>query len=914
MPDIIPRSLHDPDLRLETAGGKGLNLGRLKRAGFPVPEGFIIPVDAYAAFVAANDLNPKINQELGNVGSNDASGLDSTSQTIRKGFTQGVVPSDLAGGILNAYREMGSGAVAVRSSATAEDLPEASFAGQQDTFLNVIGEGALLEAVVKCWSSLWTARAISYRHRNSMDQANLGLAVVVQAMVPSQVSGVAFTANPLTGRRTEMVIDATLGLGEALVSGKVEPDHYVVDMHSRQIIQKQLGTKALVIEGQSGGGTLERVGEAGQVQSLPDAQILELADLCQRVAEAYDSPQDIEWAWAGGKLYLLQARPITTLFPTPVGVPYYPLRVMFSFAAVQGILDPLTPLGSDAIRLALNGLQILFGYQADYREPGLLQVAGMRLFLGFTALVKNSLGRKLVAGVLRFVEPSIGYHLKSVLEEPELQPQEGVSLNTRLHIIRAAFPVVSRTLMAIAFPDVRRQLSTQIANKTLAQAQKDAQVTGTNPYSRLAERVKFLRHITEYYLRVLPPYFIAPLAAGMASINLVNQLLKRFLGTTEGDLAGMQQVMMELTRGVPYNVTTEMDLFLWETAQKIRSDPDSTRFFMEKPPEEIAKAYIEEMLPPVAQKALDEFMELYGMRGVGEIDLGRPRWMEEPLQIVKVLISYLNITDVSLAPDAVFRKNAEEAELAIAAVEAQIAKTHGGWLKKRLYRFATGRVRSLIGLRESPKFFIIRVMGIMRKAFQESGNELAEADILDNPEDIFFLSVEELEALSRREDLDCKALVVQHRRNYEREKLRKQIPFILMSDGRAFYGGPVEASMEVKGSLIGNGVSPGMVEGKVRVVFSPQDTALQPGEILVCPGTDPAWTPLFLAAGGLVMEVGGMMTHGAVVAREYGIPAVVGVAQATSRLKTGQHVRVDGERGVVQVLLDGEYKNEGDKG
>ncbi len=911
---IIPLlPLNDSNASLETAGGKGLNLARLMRAGFPVPDGFLIPVAAYQQFVETNELPVKIAHVLANAVFDDPASLEIRSTTIRGWFSEGDLPSNLADGILIAYHNLGSGAVAVRSSATAEDLPEASFAGQQDTFLNVIGEEALLEAVVKCWSSLWTARAIGYRHRNGMDQAGLGLAVIVQVMVPSQASGVAFTANPLSGRRTEMVIDATLGLGEALVSGKVDPDHYVVDMRSRQITHKQLGSKALVIEGRTGGGTVERIGEEGQVPALLDEQILKLVDLCQRVAEEYDAPQDIEWAWAGNRLYLLQARSITTLFPTPAGVPFYPLRVMFSFAAVQGILDPLTPLGLDGIRLALTGLQAFFGYKTDYRDPGLLQVAADRLWLGFTTLVKNPLGRKLITGIMSFVEPTIGYHLKPVMEEPELKAQGGVSLGTRLTIIRAVLPIASRVLLAIAFPNARRERGIQIANRALEEAQAEAQVTGNDPYTRLGERLKFLRRTTYYFPRYLPAYFVAPLAAGMASLNLVNQLLKRFLGTTAGDLAGMQQVMLELTRGVPYNVTTEMDLFLWETAQKIRSDPASSRFFREKEPEEVAHAYLEKALPAAAQEAVGLFMERYGMRGVGEIDLGRRRWREEPLQIVKVLISYLNISDESKAPDSIFRKNAEEAEKAITVIEAQIGKTRGGWLKKRMYRFATRRARGLVGLRESPKFFIIRVMGIMRKALQESGIELAEMRILDDPEDIFFLNVEELEALSRQENMDWKALVAQHRRSNAREKLRKQIPSILMSDGRAFYGAPGAAAAGGEGNLSGSGVSPGIVEGKVRVVFSPHDTALQPGEILVCPGTDPAWTPLFLVAGGLVMEVGGMMTHGAVVAREYGIPAVVGVAQATSRLISGQRVRVDGESGIVQILEE-EFLSEDHRG
>jgi pyruvate,water dikinase len=278
-----------------------------------------------------------------------------------------------------------------------------------------------------------------------------------------------------------------------------------------------------------------------------------------------------------------------------------------------------------------------------------------------------------------------------------------------------------------------------------------------------------------------------------------------------------------------------MDLFPWETAQKIRHDLTSNQFFKEKIPKLLRHTT---KTLPIRSDSDESFMERYGMRGVGEIDLGRKRWQEEPLQIVKVLISYLNITDESKAPDSIFRRNAEEAEKAIVEMEARIEKTRGGWLKKRMYRFATSRVRGLIGLRESPKFFIIRIMGIMRKAFQESGIELAEAGILDDPEDIFFLNVEDLEALSSHENLDWKAHVVQHRRNNEREKMRKQIPSILMSDGRAFYGAPGTAATGGEGILSGNGVSAGIVEGKVRVVFSPHVVRL--GEILVCPGTDPA--------------------------------------------------------------------------
>jgi phosphohistidine swiveling domain-containing protein len=902
MPNNLLLSLDSPTGSLETTGGKALNLSRLARRGFPVPGGYLIPVAAYLWFCEANQLTAKIASLLTGASLEQPAILESLSQTIRGLFDQGSIPADLEEEILSAYRAMSSLKVAVRSSATAEDLPEISFAGQQDTFLNVSGEDKLLEAVVRCWSSLWTARAIGYRHYNGTGQTDLGLAVIVQEMVPSQVSGVVFTANPVTGRRTEMVIDATLGLGEALVSGKVEPDHYVVNMPTRQVTSKGIGAKALVIEGLAEGGTVERKRDGSQIQALPDELILSLAEMCQRVAEEYGVPQDIEFAWAGGKLYLLQSRPITSLYPTPQNVPYAPLRVMFSLGAVQGFLEPFTPLGQDALRLALSGLGAFMGYTLNYQDPGLLQAAGERLWIGFTSLVKNKVGRELIQGIMSFVEPTVGYHLKPVLAEPELAAQKGVKVGTILHILRLALPVISRMMLAMVFPKARRQRGMQIADRSLAGLGRQAHVKGIDPLSRLGERINLLRRITRIFPQNLPTYFVAPLAAGMASLNLVNQLLKHFLGTTQGDLAGMQSVMLQLTRGLPYNVTTEMDLFLWKSAQAIREDPGSMRYFREHSSEELAEAYQNTTLPATAQQAVGAFMDRYGMRGVGEIDLGRPRWREEPLQIMKVLVSYLQIADERKAPDAVFRRNAEEAEKTIAQMDAQIRQTRGGKLKSRLFRFAASRVRQLVGLRESPKFFIVRTMGIVRQSILESGRELKEAGIFSEPEDIFFLFLEELERLSRGEKEDWKKKVAEHRRTYEREKLRRQIPTILFSDGRAFYGAPSVGIAEGEGSMAGSPVSPGVVEGTVRVVFSPHETTLEPGEVLVCPGTDPAWTPLFLAAGGLVMEVGGMMTHGAVVAREYGIPAVVGVANATRLLKTGQRVRVDGGSGIIEVL------------
>jgi len=343
-----------------------------------------------------------------------------------------------------------------------------------------------------------------------------------------------------------------------------------------------------------------------------------------------------------------------------------------------------------------------------------------------------------------------------------------------------------------------------------------------------------------------------------------------------------------------------MDLALWATASALRADPDSAEAFRVADAPTLARRYLEGSLPSAAQAAIGRFLEQYGMRGVGEIDFGRARWREDPTDMIRSLQSYLQI-DPSVAPDVMFAKGEKAAQEAIEKLAALARKGHGGWLKERLTRGAARRIRVLMSARESPKFFAIRVMGIARKALLEVGCEFVEAGTIERPDDLVFLTLLEVELLSRDEARDWKVLIAERRDVFNRELRRRQVPRILVSDGRAFYEG-VGAETDDAETISGSPVSPGVVEGVVHVVFSPNETQLAPGEIMVCPGTDPAWTPLFMTAGGLVTEVGGMMTHGSVGAREYGIPAVVGVHQATQRLKDGQKIRLDGTTGKIVVL------------
>ena len=895
---ILPLDSAKADLA--TVGGKGTNLARLARAGFPVPPGFLVTTSAYRAFVAANRLEEKILSLVPPAVTNDPAALETASAQIRALFSTGTLPPDLSKELLDGYSRLGEGPVAVRSSATAEDLPELSFAGQQDTYLNVLGNDQLLKAVVDCWSSLWTARAIGYRSRNRLPHNEVALAVVIQHMVESYASGVLFTANPLTGLRSETVIDAALGLGEALVSGRVEPDHYVVDPAAGCILSKTLGAKALSIHRQAGGGTAEFEEDRRGQQALPDEAILKLARLGQNVAALYDFPQDIEWAWAQGQLYLLQSRPITTLFPLPEGLPPQPLKVFFSFGAVQGMLDPMTPVGQDAIRALFSFGASLFGIRVTSQTQTVIYSAGERLWVNLSTLLRNSVGRKAAPATLQLVEPSTRQAILQILDEPALQPgKSGISPHARLQLAGFFIPLAGNVILNLLFPRRRREAIVNNGERILRHFEDHAAALTGDRWQRLSQQADLIPVLYGARLRPAFIYFVSGVASGMACWNFLNILTAKIDGSLDG--MSVRDLVLQVTRGMPFNPTTEMDLNLWQMAKVIRSDPGSLLAFQSTDPGELAQQYLAGELPETAQNEVAKFLKRYGGRGLGEIDLGRTRWAEDPTHIMEMVASFLRIEDESMAPDAVFSRSAVSAEEAIDRLAQAVRKTPRGWLKSPLVRFFAGRARQLMGMRESPKFFAVRMLFVVRRELLRIGEEFVRAGELEKADDLIYLTFPEIKAFAAREARDWQGLINGRRERFVREQRRRQIPRLLLSDGRAFYEG-MHAAGNSSSAIHGSPVSPGSAEGLVRVVLDPRQANLKPGEILVCPGTDPSWTPLFLSAAGLVMEVGGMMTHGAVVAREYGIPAIVGVDQATTRLRTGQRILINGSSGEISML------------
>ena len=872
---------------LAAVGGKAANLGEMVRAGLPVPDGFCVTTAAYDRAADEADLEQTL-AALAEAVPEDAARLAEIAGEARSALLESPIAEDVARKIAEEYGALGEAApVAVRSSATAEDLPHASFAGQQDTYLNVVGEKAVLEAVRRCWASLWTDRAVSYRAINGIDARSVSLAVVVQRMVEARVAGVLFTANPVTGRRRQAVIDAAPGLGEAVVSGAVNPDHFVVDTATGRIVERRLGEKEFAIRGAPQNGTVwvERDGQENRA-CLSDEQVRSLAALGARVENHYGAPQDTEWAIDGrGKVWLLQARPITTLFPLPDGAPDGDLRVYFSASVAQGVYRPLTPMGLQAFRLIGSSLSTLLGYPPTdrYAGPAPYAEAAGRIHVDITPALRSAFGRGLIGRVMNNMEARTAPILRLLANDPRLPtaptPWGTVLRSISRPLVRGRIPL--RVAGALVAPRAARARAARLAEefRTVGGVSREA---GGAERLDAAERLLF--EGPPRLLPAVPPAFIA----GLISNTLAGRLL--------GDLATDDEKRVVL-RALPHNPTTEMDLELWALARDARGDRDSEQALRETPPEELGRRYREGSLPSGLQSGLARFLRVYGHRAVAEIDLGLPRWSEDPTHVLGVLANYIRLEDPEMSPDARFRRAAREAEAMAGELVRRTAR--GGRIRGRLAAFFLGRTRALMGMREMPKFCIVLLFARTRALLLSVGEQLAEAGQLEGAGDIFFLSLPEARAAVAGEDL--RPLVRRRRGVYEKEMRRRHLPRILLSDGtepEVLGGGAGEAA---KGDLRGAPASGGAAAGRARVILEPAGAHLEPGEILVAPSTDPGWTPLFLTAGGLVMEMGGPMSHGAIVAREYGIPAVVGVPQATGRIQTGQTVTVDGSSGTITL-------------
>lgn len=887
---ILP--LSSPDATLDTVGGKGASLSRLAQAGFSVPPGFHVTTAAYRRFVEANSLQPRI-LDLARVPAGDPTALDAASEAIRDLFLAAPIPDDIAAAIREAYAPL-EGPVAVRSSATAEDLPGASFAGQQDTYLNIVGAERVLDAVRRCWASLWTARAMGYRTHNAIAPDQVSLAIVVQTLIPAEAAGILFTANPITGHRGQTVIDGAWGLGEAVVGGLVTPDHWVVDKASGRILTAEVHDKAVMTTRMAEG--TEEVPTPAERRRLPvltEDQVRALTATASRIEAVYSLPQDIEWALAGGQLYILQSRPITSLYPQPSPRPTDgQLHVYANFNYLQGLVEPLTPAGLSLFLELVRHVGRLTGQRLveENGQPGIAMPVAGRIFVDVTTPLRSPRALGVAKAVTALMDPRMGNAIREVLVDPRLAPRPDRPLAASIErfrpLLRRAPVVLSRVLRLWANPDrTRRELMLDYHRRV---AELHDQIDRART---LEERVAVLDtapQVSGY----LFPRLVSLAISGIALQRLTHGYIERWLDDTT--------VSLELLRGVPHNPTTTMDLSLWSLSRSIAADPASVEA-LRRPTEQVTADYQARRLPPTLQAALGSFLAVYGHRSIREIDIGMPRWSEAPGYIIDVLRTYLDITDPALAPDVHFREGDAAARRSLENLLDRVGAVPQGGVKRLILGALLRRMRGLIGLRELPKFILIRAFAEIRRLWGAMGEDLVKLGLLAAAEDAFFLTADEIRAVAKGQRETLAGRAAERRDAYQAEMRRKRVPRLITSEGVELYGA---ATVKDGTALEGTGASPGVVEGVVRVVLDPHGAQLQPGEILVAPSTDPAWTPLFLAAGGLVMEAGGMMSHGSVVAREYGIPAVVGVTDATHRLRTGQRVTVDGTVGRVVMEKD----------
>ncbi|HJV99777.1 MAG TPA: PEP/pyruvate-binding domain-containing protein [Arthrobacter sp.] len=914
MPDTI-----DPILGLERVGagmlplvgGKAANLGELLSAGLPVPEGFCITTEAYRRATAGtqegrqqdadhseNRSLPQLHQALNEhartgTAHGDLRALATLAGRARELIRSAEVPPDIAAAIRQAYAALGTDVpVAVRSSATAEDLPSASFAGQQDTYLNVVGAADVVEAVRNCWASLWTDRAVSYRAELGIDASTVALAVVVQRMVDAATAGVMFTANPLTGRRQQAVIDASPGLGEAVVSGSVNPDHFVVDPETGRVSERRLGDKRFLVRALPGGGTETlAMPDAGTDACLTDRQAAELARLGLQAERHFGAPQDTEWAIdSDGRLWLTQSRPITTLYPLPErAADGAGTRVYLCFSLAQGLTRPITPMGLATFRLIASSVAraARFDVPEPRNGPSPYAEAGQRIYFDLTAVARSTIGRRIVPRVFDVMEARSAAVLRRVFEDPRF----AVTNRTPLGLLRHVVPVAvhARAPETILRALFRPEAALRRVNRF---AHEFGKSLGLGPGATPLERLDHAEFVLGNRLFPIVPAVLPLPALGFAMLELAGRLLG---GDNRWD--DLQKVL----RGLPNNVTTEMDLELWRLATVIRDDGGSSTAVRGQPPAALAQQFNAGQLPAVLQSGLARFLDRYGQRAVAEVDVGMPRWSDDPTHILGVLANYLRMEDTRLAPDVQFSTAAEQAE---ETVERLVAEARArGRLRGAVVRAALRRARLFAGLRELPKYQIVVGLAEVRHQLQQVGKALAAAGSIAVPDDIFFLDFSEARrGLGGSTPPDLCSLVAGRREAYARELERRHVPRLLLSDGtepEAVPAGGPNAAPLVPGTLSGSPASAGIVSAEARVILDPVGAHLEPGEILVAPSTDPGWTPLFLTAGGLVMEMGGPNSHGAVVAREYGIPAVVGVPDATVLLSSGQKITVDGAAGTV---------------
>ncbi|MCC9296222.1 phosphoenolpyruvate synthase [Clostridium sp. MT-14] len=864
---------HIDKMDLMKVGGKGLNLGMLSKIpGIRVPEGFCITTTAFRESLANNFKIESLLENLEELKSTDGKQISEISEKIRAEIESIQLPRDIESAIvkeLSNYDDRSS--FAIRSSATAEDLPNASFAGQQDTYLNIRGRKEILRHVIKCWASLFTDRAVIYRVENGFRHREVSLSVVVQRMIFSEASGILFTADPVTSDRRTLSIDAGFGLGEAMVSGLTNPDIYKIQ--DGRIISKRIGVQNMEILSAESGGIQKKLVDADRQkkQVLPDDLILQLARIGRRIESYFGCPQDIEWCFYQNEFYMVQSRAITTLFPIPESPNVKKPRVYMSIGHIQMMTDAIHPLGMSFFQMI-----------SDIS----LTRAGGRLYADITHDLSSALGRKRLVMATGKQDLLIQGAIKQLLDQKDFMK----SLPKGKRNVKGGIFTPSSILAAIKIhwkndPEIIHELTGKFDSELNEIEGKLSKLSGK-------AALDFIKNDRDSLLAMAyHPKMLGAIIAAILVNDSINKNVENWLG--EKNAADL------LSKSLENNVTTEMGMALCDLADTIRKYPQVLEYLSKNSED---KDFFEKMKVfaggEEVEKAFKNFLAKYGMRCPGEIDITKPRFEENPAQLLPMLLSNVRILKPGEHKTRFINGRMEvkkkEEEILCSLLQLPAGKRKVKKMKKDIHL-----LRNFIGYREYPKYCIVRRYQIYKKALRKEANRLVQKGILHGTQDIFYLYFDELYRAIETDRVDY-SIIEKRKEDYVHFK-NLTPPRVITSDGFVPYS-DFSTEKFPAGALTGIPVSSGVVEGCARIVLSVEEAELEEGDILVTRFTDPSWTPLFATIKGLVTEVGGFTTHGAVVAREYGLPGVVGVENATKLIRDGQQVRINGTEGYVELL------------
>lgn len=865
-------SLADPIAAIVSeTGGKSVGLHKMIAAGLPVPPGFVVTTAAFEAIVAQDDMFRQTVARLDDCA--EGAALREGAAAVRAAVLACSLPETFALDVIHTWETMTHNApVAVRSSATAEDLANASFAGQQDTFLSIETKRELLEALRGCWASLFTERAVVYRRAHGFDQMHVSMAVVIQRMVQADTAGVLFTADPLSGHRGISVIEAVAGLGEALVSGHDPPERYRIRSRDGVVLQR-LGTRGKPLD---------------ENQGLLCKRALDELNTLGKQAEANGKcPMDIEWAIEKGRVFLLQARPITTLWPLAEGKPLPGWRVFLSFGHLQVYTAPLSRVGSSMFRRIIP-----LGRDETSGLSSLVRNMGERVYVDATPALTRLPFRRLLPMFMMNANEPIAERLRTAVKREELHNVPNSERADLTKIVPIAIGLLWNAIRNL-FVDPVHVRDTYLREIEEIVRQHGERLESANSLDKRLDALfddlgTVLEEIMKRMLpRLLPAIIMSKIAPRLASW-LAPDVDHRLL-----------------LQGLEGNITTEMDMALIDIADIARDVPSLVVALKSEEPGARIEALRGDAASAGFFRAWDAFLVRHGHRSAGEIDPGIPRWREDPRIPLRSIAGALD------RPRGALREQHQAlAQRALECRDKLVAAANKKAFGFVIAPFTAGlidRMRSMLGAREHHKFFLVLTIDRLRTVVLEAGTFLQHKGVLKSSDDVWFLELNEIRNAIK--EVERGRVPTLRTRIEERRALRDKFahvapPAVITSDGESITF--IDKRPLPANSLAGTAVSGGSYEGTARVVHDPATEELGAGEVLVAQFTDPGWTPLFGHAGALVMEVGGQMTHGSVIAREIGIPAVVAVEGATSRIRSGDRIRVDGERGFVTILQGGE--------